>query len=119
MTEVNRGPQLAAGFIAGTVTSSLINPLDVVKTRLQVQDSQSPSTAGKPKPYRNFVHGLRQVYVEEGVRGYVRGLVPKLVSRGPLSAMSSLMYELVLYMSRMDDATPEERRRQAMKDEVK
>ena len=104
LTEVNRTPQLAAGFIAGTVTSSLINPLDVVKTRLQVQDSTHPTSGGKAVKgrYRNFFHGLRQVYVEEGMRGYVRGLVPKLVSRGPLSAMSSLMYELVLTLSRKD-----------------
>ena len=107
LTEVNRTPQLAAGFIAGTVTSSLINPLDVVKTRLQVQDSTHPASGGKAAKgrYRNFLHGLRQVYVEEGMRGYVRGLVPKLVSRGPLSAMSSLMYELVLYLSRNEQAT--------------
>ena len=102
LTEVNRMPQLAAGFIAGTVTSSIINPLDVVKTRLQVQDSTHPASGGKAAKgrYRSFVHGLRQVYLEEGMRGYVRGLVPKLVSRGPLSAMSSMMYELVLYLSR-------------------
>ena len=104
LTEVNRTPQLAAGFLAGTVTSTMINPLDVVKTRLQVQGARDGSEQGAEKggkkPYRNFVHGLRQVYVEEGLRGYVRGLVPKLVSRGPLSAMSSLMYELVLYLSR-------------------
>ena len=106
LTEVNRAPQLAAGFIAGTATSSLINPLDVVKTRLQVQDSTHPTSAGGEKAakgrYRSFWHGLRQVYVEEGVRGYYRGLVPKLVSRGPLSALSSLMYEVVLYLSRIE-----------------
>ena len=107
LTEVNRMPQLAAGFIAGTVTSSLINPLDVVKTRLQVQDSTHPTSSGKAAKgrYRNFIHGLKQVYVEEGMRGYVRGLVPKLVSRGPLSAMSSLMYEIVLHLSRNEQST--------------
>ena len=124
MTEVNRTPQLMAGFIAGTITSSIINPLDVVKTRLQVQGSAvaapSATSAGaaapKPKPYRNFVHGLRSVYKEEGMRGYVRGLVPKLVSRGPLSAVSSLMYELVLYLSREDqgERARNEKARQSM-----
>ena len=107
VTEVNRAPQMMAGFIAGTVTSTVVNPLDVVKTRLQVQGATaglppSSSTQPKPKPYRSFVHGLRSVYAEEGVRGFARGLVPKLISRGPLSALSSLMYEVVLFLSRED-----------------
>ena len=131
MTEVNRLPQLAAGFIAGTVTSSVINPLDVVKTRLQVQDSakaatvshaQSSPPASPPARYRNFIHGLRQVYVEEGMRGFARGLVPKLVSRGPMSAASSLMYELVLYLSRDDQkrgAVQQDRERERKREEMR
>jgi hypothetical protein len=136
ITEVNRVPQLAAGFIAGTVTSSVINPLDVVKTRLQVQDSaraaagtalsnsqSSPSPVSPPARYRNFVHGLRQVYVEEGMRGFARGLVPKLVSRGPMSAASSLMYELVLYLSKDDlkraAALQQDKARERKRDEMR
>jgi hypothetical protein len=101
ITEVNRLPQVGAGFIAGTMTSTIINPLDVVKTRLQVQDSQPLAQTQKIR-YRNILHGLIQLYYEEGVRGYFRGLVPKLLSRGPLSALSSLLYEIVLHLSRND-----------------
>jgi hypothetical protein len=81
------------------------------KTRLQVQsnalDAQGKHIAqlaadGKPVTrYRNIAHGIVQLFRDEGIRGGFRGIFPKLVSRGPLSAASSIMYEVVLYISRM------------------
>jgi solute carrier family 25 iron transporter 28/37 len=123
LVEVNRLPQLGAGYVAGSLTSALINPLDVVKTRLQVQDAfqvtYSPLSATQPqsiisKPsleaanacavtprrYRNVFHGLYRLYADEGMKGMFRGVMPKLLSRGPLSALSSLLYEMTLFLSR-------------------
>lgn len=131
LTEVNRVPQFLSGFIAGTLTSTAVNPLDVVKTRLQVQDAHrqtySPLAAtdsnaatkatkapaansatrftGAPVRYKNVFHGLYRLYQDEGMRGYFRGVVPKLISRGPLSAFSSILYELTLYLSRKESTT--------------
>ncbi|CAF0763424.1 unnamed protein product [Didymodactylos carnosus] len=98
--QVHRLPQLCAGFTAGTITSTVINPFDVVKTRLQTQDMLHKTSS--KFIYKNVFHGLRKLWVEEGVHGLSRGLLPKLISRGPLSAMSALAYELVLYYSRTD-----------------
>lgn len=100
--EVNRIPQVAAGFIAGTVTSACVNPLDVVKTRIQTQNIQISGTTSSTVMYKNIIHGLRCLWNEEGVHGLLRGVLPKLVSRGPLSAISALIFELVLYYSRDD-----------------
>lgn len=116
---VNRWPQINSGFIAGTITAVLINPLDVVKTRLQVQGAQNNTTAAAATTgaaastaapaagssrYRNMLHGMVRLWKDEGVRGFSRGLVPKLVSRGPLSAVSGLTYEVVLQLSRNQPA---------------
>jgi hypothetical protein len=193
---VNRIPQIVAGFTAGTITSTIINPLDVVKTRLQTQDTglitinppaikeqhkahkqTQPTTTPisttlqhhtakstqsipptlrsepisisvkttalfnknaaantdtaapingevkrassiqaikleRPYRYKNVLDGLVRIYAEEGVHGYFRGVVPKLISRGPLSAMSSLLYELVLYCSRKDLSTSADKNHQ-------
>ena len=47
-----------------------------------------------------MAHGLYRIWIDEGMRGYWRGIMPKLLSRGPLSAMSSLLYEVVLHLSK-------------------
>ncbi|CAF3350256.1 unnamed protein product [Rotaria sp. Silwood1] len=100
--EIHRIPQFTAGFIAGTITSTCINPLDVVKTRIQTQNIYISDTKLSPILYKNIFHGIRCLWHEEGVHGLLRGVLPKLISRGPLSAISALIFELVLYYSRND-----------------
>jgi hypothetical protein len=96
----HRIPQLTAGFIAGTITSAFVNPLDVVKTRIQTQNIHSLEKTASTLAYRNMWHGLRSLWSQEGVHGLLRGILPKLMSRGPLSALSALIFELVLFYSR-------------------
>ncbi|CAF3503900.1 unnamed protein product [Rotaria socialis] len=100
--EIHRIPQFTAGFIAGTVTSTCVNPLDVVKTRIQTQNIHTLGTTASTIMYKNIFHGLKCLWREEGVNGLLRGVLPKLASRGPLSAFSALVFELVLYYSRDD-----------------
>lgn len=99
---VHRLPQFAAGFVAGTVASTCVNPLDVVKTRIQTQNIHTLGKTASTTNYKNIFHGLKCLWVEEGMHGLLRGVLPKLASRGPLSAFSALMFELVLYYSRND-----------------
>ncbi|CAF0728917.1 unnamed protein product [Adineta ricciae] len=97
---VHRLPQLAAGFVAGTITSACVNPLDVVKTRIQTQNIDTLGKTSSTVLYRNTFHGLACLWREEGINGLFRGVLPKLMSRGPISALSALVFELVLYYSR-------------------
>ena len=99
---VHRVPQFIAGFIAGTITSACINPLDVVKTRIQTQNISTLGATSSTVMYRNIFHGLKCLWTEEGIQGLLRGVLPKLMSRGPLSAISAIIFELVLYYSRND-----------------
>ncbi|BFZ62863.1 mitochondrial FAD carrier protein flx1 [Saitoella coloradoensis] len=67
-----------AGLLAGATSTTLLHPLDLIKTRLQVD----PTT--KPKP-NHGLHLLRRIWREEGgVRGFYRGWTPNLV--GSMSA---------------------------------
>lgn len=99
-TNVHRMPQVLAGFIAGTVTALCMNPIDVVKTRIQTQHIQAVDKSTSMTVYKNVFHGLKNLFKEEGIRGLSKGLIPKLISRGPLSAMSAVVFELVLYYSK-------------------
>lgn len=96
-SEPNRPAQIIAGLLAGAAMTVVSNPLDLVKTRIQTQLSEE----GK---YRNMLQGLRTVVREEGYVAFLRGMVPKVVSRAPLMAVSSLLYETVLSLSKLDKA---------------
>lgn len=111
----NRGVHVAAGFLAGLVTATIVNPLDIVTTRLQTQQhlllmhSSATSTApagsaaalaARPVMYRNMVHGFREMVRQEGLRSFTRGLLPNIAYKAPLSALSSLLYELTFHYSR-------------------
>lgn len=100
--DIHRIPQVTAGFVAGTVTSACVNPLDVVKTRIQTQHIPTLGTNKSTVIYKNIFHGLKCLWSEEGMQGLLRGVLPKLMSRGPLSALSALIFELVLFYSRDD-----------------
>ncbi|CAM9194312.1 unnamed protein product [Choristocarpus tenellus] len=62
---------LAAGTAAGVVTTVMLYPLDLIKTRYQVYD-QGPS------PYGNLRTAFRLIVKSEGYSGLYQGLVPAL-----------------------------------------
>lgn len=76
---------LVAGAIAGVFSKTILQPLDLVKTRLQVQEvkkgaiqaSESAQTA-----YRGVVHGLSTIIKFEGVSALYTGLAPNLLGSG-------------------------------------
>lgn len=103
---------ILAGAIAGSTTSLITCPLDVVKTRMQylpilkeqmngMKDGRSAGMlynliksqgrAGKAggqappiqKPYKGTLISLRRIWSEEGLRGLYRGLGPTLLGYLP------------------------------------
>ena len=65
----------SSGAAAGMVSVLALHPLDVIKTRLQVQDGVDRRAA----VYRGTVHAFRTVASQEGTRGFYAGVVPALV----------------------------------------
>lgn len=84
---------LAAGTVAGGLTATFCNPLDVVKTRLQVQNSKSTYR------YRNFFHALRMIPRQEGMGAFTNGMFAKILYMAPVSGLHIALYELVKRMS--------------------
>lgn len=62
--------QFGAGALAGLVNTLVLSPLDVVKTRLQVQGSATLAS----NRYHRLVDVLRAMLREEGFRSHYRGL---------------------------------------------
>lgn len=105
---------LMAGSIAGAVAAATTTPLDVIKTRLQTQNLEPcpkvagagapPSAAGvtihKANPpvlgqTRGFSQVLRDIYREEGPRGFARGMTPRMLVHAPAVAISWTAYETI------------------------
>jgi len=58
-----------SGVLAGVVTSTATNPIWVVKTRLQLDKSVTGA-----RRYRNSLDCMIQIWRQEGVKGFGRGL---------------------------------------------
>lgn len=90
----------ASGILAEAVTCIIYVPVDVVKERMQVQQTinvASSNLSGKGTPQKNQYKGswdaLRQITRTEGMRGIYRGYWATLGSFGPFSALYFMFYE--------------------------
>ena len=79
----------SAGALAGAVATVAVNPLDVLKTRLQATEVRLP-----------ILQHFRRIRDEEGlVAGLTRGLQPRLLSNIPRSSLAFVLYQIVLKAS--------------------
>lgn len=87
------------GGAAGAAASVVATPLDVIRTRIIVQD--------KHKGYRNSVQATKLIYAEDGIRGFYRGFVPSLWQIIPLAGLNFLFYNF--YCTQLQQAMKLER----------
>jgi hypothetical protein len=88
---------MAAGAAAGTLSAITINPLEVAKTRLQVQNENSTYR------YRNVFHALRTIPKQEGYRAFTNGVGAKVLYVAPVSGIMIAVYEYVKKISSHDE----------------
>jgi len=67
---------MLAGAVAGMTSKTILQPLDLVKVRLQVQDGR-----GKNE-YKGLRDGLVSIFRSDGFLGLYRGLAPNLMASG-------------------------------------
>ncbi|KAH3682808.1 hypothetical protein WICPIJ_006267 [Wickerhamomyces pijperi] len=79
---------LPMGAFSGTVGSTIVYPINLLRTRLQAQ-----GTYAHPYKYDGFRDVLRQTIQREGYQGLFKGLVPNLAKVCPAVSISYLMYE--------------------------
>ena len=89
----------SCGMLAEAVTCVIYVPVDVIKERLQVQQSAS-SVGGGGSHYTGSFHALKQIVRTEGVFGIYKGYWATLASFGPFSAIYFMTYEQFKSMAR-------------------
>jgi len=79
-----------AGGIAGGVGGAVTTPLDVAKTLLQTRGtSQDPEI----RKCRGMGDALRLIWTRHGMKGFSRGLAPRVLTFMPSNALSWVTYE--------------------------
>jgi solute carrier family 25 protein 38 len=73
----------SSGALASTACCFITNPLDAVKTRIQLQ----------PQQYKNTLQSARKIVVEDGVRALYDGLTLRLARKATGSALAWMLYE--------------------------
>lgn len=77
--------ELMMGGTAGGLSAFLTTPMDVLKTRLQIQ--------GSHMRYKGWFDAWQQIWRLEGIKGFFRGALPRVLWFVPASAVSFMAVE--------------------------
>jgi len=83
---------LASGGSAGFCEICIMHPLDVVKTRLQLQ--KSGGNPADPRYYTSIVDCFRKTAANEGVTALYKGVLPPVLAETPKRALKFLMFNV-------------------------
>ncbi|THY56108.1 carrier protein Rim2p/Mrs12p [Aureobasidium pullulans] len=93
----------AAAVTAGIVTGTATNPIWLIKTRMQLDNS--PSTS-RPRHRNSFQYAM-QIFKQEGIRGFYRGLSASYLGVAE-SALHLVLYERIKEISQSSVDIPPE-----------
>ena len=103
--------QLVAGTSAATVAASLTQPLDTVRTRLQLQmedtlqrRTRTQSRSSSNKPTCTYASIARELKISSGYKGFFKGTGARIIHMGMWGTILSSAYELLRHISRKDDS---------------
>lgn len=105
MASLNWQPFVYGG-LASIVAEFGTFPIDLTKTRLQVQ-GQSTDVRYKEIRYRGMFHALFRIYSEEGVRSLYSGIAPALLRQASYGTIKIGIYQSLkrLFVDRLEDET--------------
>lgn len=68
-----------------------MHPLDLVKTRLQIQSGTSKSGTGVI--YKGVFDCFKHMYKQEGITSYWKGIIPPILAETPKRAVKFFTFE--------------------------
>lgn len=86
------GRSALRGGIAGIVSATILQPLEVLKINLILLPKQILA-AGSTNPFKSFFMAIPIIYKEEGVKGFYRGSFPSILSSG----LSATLFFFILH----------------------
>jgi len=86
---------LVAGTVAGTASTLITTPTDLVKIRMMTQQQQQRTNPSAEKPYRNSLHCAASVLKSHGLPGLYRGLCLNAVKDGLSFGAYFYLYHLL------------------------
>lgn len=94
---------LLAGAAAGITTSTVTNPIWMIKTRLQLDKNMSERSGGEMRrQYKNSYDCTKQILREEGIRGMYKGMSASYLGVFE-STLQWMMYEqMKVYLARRE-----------------
>ncbi|CDK25421.1 unnamed protein product [Kuraishia capsulata CBS 1993] len=98
MSEKSASQQVSTlgGFLAGGIAAcgavTVTNPIELVKTRMQLQGELAKDSTA-PRPYKNPIQALGVIYKNEGLRGTQKGLFCAYIYQIGLNGCRLGLYE--------------------------
>lgn len=86
--ELGSGATGVIGAVSGSLGATIVYPLSLIRTRLQVQ-----GTLMHRPVYAGIWDVVNKTVRNEGVRGMYKGLLPNLAKVGPALSITRLAYE--------------------------
>lgn len=86
--------QFLAGSAAGAIQCVICCPMELAKTRMQMQGTGEKKTSTR-KLYKNSLDCLVRIYNREGVRGVNRGMVTTLIRETPAFGFYFWTYDVL------------------------
>lgn len=87
----------AGGFLAGSLAAcgavTFTNPIELIKTRMQLQGELSKSDKKMPKLYKNPAQAFVVIFKNEGIRGLQQGLTCAYLNQIALNGCRLGLYE--------------------------
>lgn len=97
--------QIGAGGSAGFVEVCIMHPLDLVKTRLQLQTSKV-SKHSDPHYYTGIIDCFKKMYKHEGMFSFWKGIIPPILAETPKRATKFFCFEQYKKMFLFGSPTP-------------
>jgi solute carrier family 25 (mitochondrial iron transporter), member 28/37 len=81
---------VAAGGLAGAVAAAVTTPLDVAKTLLQTRGTSEDKEIRRAN---GISDAIRLIWRKDGLKGFARGLTPRVLTFVPSNALCWMSYE--------------------------